>query len=71
MESRLRPSGLCENCQKYPATAVWSESPFAAVHGLNSFWCERCVLTTQIEAGEKIAADLPNKKQRLAELLSK
>lgn len=60
----------CQNCGKRDATVNWTDSALAFTHGLVARWCEVCALEAQIAHAEEVAALLPERKARLAELLA-
>jgi hypothetical protein len=69
MASTSSPTGTCENCWARPATVKWcGESGLLAfTHGFAKNWCEACALREQVKHAEKVAAELPDLRRRLAE----
>jgi hypothetical protein len=67
--ARLRPTTLCENCGRRPATVKWcgEAGMLAFTHGFAKDWCEACALGEQVKHAEKAAAELPELRRRLAE----
>lgn len=63
------PQGMCQHCNLRPAADVFAESTSAMVHGSYEFWCEICVLETQIGHAKERAAAIPAMETRLAVLL--
>lgn len=63
------PSGLCVICKKRPATAWWTESMHAHVHGLSEARCELCCLDEQIAHAEKMVVSLLELREKRQKLL--
>ena len=64
-----KPEGPCRRCNTRPATTWWSdEGMIAAVHGMYSASCERCVVERQLEHARELAAGIPKLEARLKEL---
>lgn len=57
--------GLCGNCGERPYVTLWVD-PNHPHEG----WCERCVLSAQVEHARERAAALPSLEARLSKLLS-
>lgn len=66
-----KPDGPCQLCGKRPAKHWWSdEGLVAAVHGMYSARCERCIVETQLTHAREMAASIPKLETRLAELIA-
>lgn len=63
-----KPSGLCQKCLWRPATELFAEGDLELSHSWFYFYCERCVVTSQIAYAKEIASRLPKLKRKLAEL---
>lgn len=62
--------GLCAVCRTRPGTMTWADSSLAHVHGFVEQRCEICVLEAQLAYSREIAALMPKRERRLAELLA-
>lgn len=62
---------ICQRCQQRPATLNWvaDGGVMAYVHGMTQRWCERCAVSEQLVYATKIAATIPNLKERLRQLM--
>ncbi len=62
----------CDNCHEREAKGLWG----GTLDGINvarmmstlPSWCELCMVRAQVEHMSKIAAELPERQKRLAEL---
>ena len=66
------PPKACQRCGAKGPTSVWTadDGGFGYVHGMYSWWCERCILTAQLDHAKARAAAIPELEAKLAALRS-
>ena len=65
------PDGqACVHCQTGLATTHWvgDVGGLALSHGFYEYWCDRCMVTAQLEAARASAARIGDLEKRLASL---
>lgn len=60
--SELEADGtrLCEKCGERPGETEFYWDMLEATHGFGKWWCQRCVLTTQLKFCQDQAAKIPD-----------
>lgn len=62
--------GRCVKCLTRPSTGTWvgDGGVLAYTHGFGESWCDLCMAREQLAYAEKLAAQIPDIRARLAEL---